>query len=124
MMSEYLNSSPLTPPTDSKPIENVAKPCWPASARSPTIRLESTPPDSRHPTGTSATRRRSTASRNASRTASSQSRSDQSALYLRLVKSGSQYVVVVVRPAGSIATKDAGGTLVTPRRIVRGGGTT
>src|SRR6476619_3405789 len=50
MMSEYLNSSPLTPPTDSNPIENVARPCWPASASSPTIRLESTPPESRQPT--------------------------------------------------------------------------
>jgi hypothetical protein len=59
-----------------------------------------------------------------SRTASSQSRSDQSALSWRPAEVGAQYVVVVLRPSGSIATSDAGGTLVTPRRIVRGGGTT
>jgi len=44
------------------------------------------------------------------------------------VKSGSQYVVVVRLTfpweSGSIATSDAGGTLVTPDKIVRGGGTT
>ncbi len=47
-----------------------ARPCWPASASSPTIRLESRPPESRQPTGTSATRRRSTAVRSDASTAS------------------------------------------------------
>ena len=60
-----------------------------------------------------------------SRTASSQSCSDQSA---RLVAAAEVRFPVgrrrCVRPSGSIATSDAGGTLVTPRRIVRGGGTT
>src|SRR5215218_8735795 len=123
-MSEYLNSSPATLPTDSNPIENVDSPVWPASASNPTMRLESTPPESRQPTGTSATSRRLTARRNDARTASSQSRSDQSAVSARRVKSGSQYAVVVRRPSGSIAISDAGGTFDTPRRIVRGGGTT
>ena len=80
--------------------------------------------DSRQPTGTSATSRRSTASRSEARTASSQSRSDQSARSACRVKSGAQYVVVVRRPSGSIATSVAGGILATPRRIVSGGGTT
>src|SRR6202034_3163231 len=90
MMSEYWNSSPLTPPADSKPMEKVDSPCWPASASRPTIRLESTPPESRHPTGTSATRRRCTANRSVDSTASSQSRSDQSERSSCLVKSGAQ----------------------------------
>ena len=49
--SENSNSSPSRSPTSSKPTENVASPCWPCSASSATIRLESSPPDSRIPTG-------------------------------------------------------------------------
>src|ERR687884_603950 len=51
---------------------NVASPRWPSSASSPTIRLESSPPESSTPTGMSATSRRRTAIRSASSTASSQ----------------------------------------------------
>ena len=75
--SENSNSSPSRPPASGKPIENVARPRWPCSASSATIRLESSPPDSRIPTGTSATIRRRTATRSASRTASAQSAGDQ-----------------------------------------------
>src|SRR6185437_10940716 len=108
-MSEYWNSSPLISPADSKPMENVDSPCCPASASNPTIRLESTPPESRQPTGTSATNRRSTAVRSEDSTASSQSRSDQSERSSCRVKSGSQYVVATRRPSGSMASSDPGG---------------
>ncbi len=90
MTSEYLNSSPSTLFTDSKPIENVASPFCPAWASRPTMRLESSPPDSSTPTGTSAIMRRSTASRSAASTASSQSRADQSALPGSRLNGGSQ----------------------------------
>ena len=99
---------------------------WPASASRPTIRLESTPPDSRQP------------DRHVGDQAAldgGAQRRENGVLPVTFgpvgafrrggVKSGSQYVVVVrLCPSGSIATSDAGGTLDTPRRIVRGGGTT
>ena len=90
MTSEYLNSSPSSPPAASKPIEKVPRPCWPASASNPTIRLESSPPDSRQPTGTSATRRRFTAVRSDARMASSHSESDQLARSADRSNTGSQ----------------------------------
>ncbi len=71
--SEYSNSSPDSPPAASNPMLNVRRPCCPLSASSATIRLESMPPDSSTPTGTSATIRRSTAIRSVSSTASGQS---------------------------------------------------
>ena len=55
------NSSPSRSPASSKPMQNVASPVWPCSASSATIRLESRPPESSTPTGTSATMRRRTA---------------------------------------------------------------
>ena len=121
---EYSNSSPLSPPADSKPIENVASPVCPASASRPTTRLESMPPDSSTPTGTSATIRRSTASRSRSSSASSQSRDVQSARSGSRVNSGSQYTRSVVAPSGSIVRTVAGGSLPMPARMVRGAGTT
>ena len=57
-----------------KPTLNVFSPTWPSSASSATTSDESSPPDSSTPTGTSATIRRRTASRSASRVASRQSR--------------------------------------------------
>jgi hypothetical protein len=68
--SEYANSSPLSPAAASNPMLNVVSPRCPPSASSATMKLESRPPDSSTPTGTSATMRRSTAVRSRSRTAS------------------------------------------------------
>ena len=68
----------------------VCRPCWPASASSATTRLESMPPDSSTPTGTSATIRRSTAVRSEASSASSQSCSVQSAWSGSRLNSGSQ----------------------------------
>ena len=87
---EYSNSSPDSPPADSKPMLKVCSPCWPASASRATTRLESMPPDSRTPTGTSATIRRSTAVRREASSASSQSCSVQPARSGSRLKAGSQ----------------------------------
>ena len=72
--SEYSNSSPDSPAVAWKPTLNVFSPTWPSSASSATTSDESSPPESSTPTGTSATIRRRTASRSASRMASRQSR--------------------------------------------------
>ena len=69
---------------------NVASPVWPCSASSATTRLESMPPDSSTPTGTSETIRRSTAVRSAASSASSQSREDHPARSGSRVNSGRQ----------------------------------
>ena len=122
---EYSNSSPDSPPADSKPMLNVLRPVWPASASSATTRLESMPPESSTPTGTSATIRRSTATR--------------SLLQERLLPVAGG-PVAAVGVAGELAASSrrcrgwrrpvsmtrtvAGGSLRTPVRIVRGAGTT
>jgi len=121
---EYANSSPDSPPADSKPMLNVWSPCWPASASSATTRLESIPPDSSTPTGTSATIRRSTARRSAASRASCQSRSSRSSRAGSRVKLGRQYTWSVWTPSGSTTRTVAGASLRTPVRIVRGAGTT
>ena len=82
------------------------------------------PPESRTPTGTSATIRRSTATRSRSSSASCQSRSVQSARSGSRPNAGLQYTWSLCRPSGSITRTVAGGSLRTPFRIVRGGGTT
>ncbi len=121
--SEYSYSSPCSPPAEAKPMLNVARELWPASASSATTRLESRPPESSTPTGTSETIRRSTARRRASRTCSCHSRGDGDGPSGR-VDGGSQYRTSLERPSGSIVRTVAGGSLRTPVRIVRGGGTT
>ena len=89
------------------------------------MRLESTPPDNRQPTGH--------VGDHAAVDGDPQRFENRVLPVLfgpvgscpsRRLKSGAQYVVVVRRPSGSIATSVAGGTLDTPRRIVCGGGTT
>ena len=80
--SENANSLPSRPPASGKPIENVASPRWPCSASSATIRLESSPPESSTPTGTSETIRRRTATRSASSSASRHSSGERSAAAL------------------------------------------
>ena len=79
------------------------------------------PPESSTPTGTSATIRRSTATRRAPSSASCQSRSLRRLLGSR-VKAGGQYSARVLVPSGSTTRTVAGGSFRTPARIVRGGG--
>ena len=120
--SENANSSPSRPPASGKPIENVARPRWPCSASSATIRLESSPPESSTPTGTSATIRRCTATRSASSSASSQSSSTAVAPGRARTAGPSSAARGGARPARSTAAWPAA-SLRTPRRIVRGAGT-
>ncbi len=86
--------------------------------------LESSPPESSTPTGTSETMRRSTATRSASSTASSQSRAVIPSWAGSRVKLGSQYVTSRREPSGSTTSRVAGGRRRTPRRMVCGAGTT
>ncbi len=67
--------------------------------------------------------RRRTATRSASRTASVQSASDQAARSGSRANGGSQYRRSRRLPSGSTTSTVAGGSLPTPRRIVRGAGT-
>ena len=119
--SENANSFPSRPPASGKPIENVASPRWPCSASSATIRLESSPPESSTPTGTSETIRRRTATRSASSSASRHSSGERSP---PRSCGGFQYSRSRRRPSGSTVSTVAGASLRTPVRIVRGAGTT
>ena len=119
--SDQRNSSPSSSPIDSKPMLKVDRSSWPRSRSSPTMRLESSPPDSSTPTGTSDTIRRSTARRSAAATASRHSSGDRSA---GASVAEPQYDTSRRVPSGSTTSMVAGGSLVTPVRIVRGDGTT
>ena len=125
MMSEYLNSSPSTPPTDSKPIENVARPCLAGLGEQPDDQA-----------GVDA----------AGQQAADGHVGDQAALDGHPQRVENRVLPITFGPVGPVRRagevrlpvrggracgrrarsrrSDAGGTLVTPRRIVRGGGTT
>jgi hypothetical protein len=68
--------------------------------------------------------RRSTAVVSAASSASCQSSGDQPARSGWRVNCGTQNVRSCTRPSGSMTRIVAGGSFLTPRRIVRGGGTT
>jgi hypothetical protein len=122
--SEYANSSPLSPAAASNPMLNVVRPRCPCPASSATTKDESSPPDSSTPTGTSATIRRRTAVRSASSTASRHSSGPRRSGRAARLNSGDQYGVSATRPSAVTTRTVAGGSLRTPRRIVRGAGTT